>query len=191
MTSLRIYPRLRILLGAAAFLFTAQVMAAAPVVDAALPALSIDDKGELQIVGDEVEYTPWSTQNKAGQVHIIQYLAATKSASEIFKPLTDKLQTSFEPGTIEVTTVINLKAAMWGTSGFVASEVKKNKLEHPESAMVLDKKGTGASEWELGKKGPGLLIVNREGIVKFFATEALSPVDVDSVIALIKSLLEP
>ena len=163
-------------------------LAAAPVVDQPLSVLAIDDKGELTLEGDDVTYQPWRSDSHAGNVHVIQYLAATQSASEIYKPFTDRLETEVEPGAIQVTSVINLKAALWGTSGFVLSEVKKNKRKYPDSTMVMDKDGAGTKTWELGKKGSALIILDADGNVRFVATQALTDTQLDEAIALVKSL---
>lgn len=162
--------------------------AAKPVTDARLEPLAIDKHGALQLDGDKVTYSPWRSDAATDKVHVIQYLAATKSASEIYKPLTDALQTTFEPGTLLVTSIINLNAALWGTSGFVMSEVKKNKRKHPESIMVLDKAGQGAQQWELGKKGSALLIVDKTGVVKFFTTTDMDDTQLASTLALLKDI---
>ena len=85
-----------------------------------LPPLSISDRGELQYEDNEFSFTPWSTEQNPGKVHIVQYFSATKSASKIFKPFTDLLQETFGLGKYHVTTIVNLDAAMWGTTGFVS-----------------------------------------------------------------------
>lgn len=168
---------------------TTIALSASPAIDAALPAITIEKHGQLALEGDEITYTPWRSDTPSANVQVIQYLAATMSASEIYAPFTDRLQTDFEPGTLLVTSVINLDAALWGTSGLVMSEIKKNKRKHPESMMVLDKKGHGASEWELGKKGSALLILDTAGIVRFFSKASLSDAELESTLALVKSLL--
>lgn len=165
-----------------------QAMAGAPVVGAPLASLAIENHGELVLEGEDITYTAWRSDAPSEKVQVIQYLAATMKASKIYTPFTDALSAAYEPGTIQVTSIINLKAALWGTSGLVMSEIKKNKRKHPESIMVLDKKGHGASEWELGKKGSALLVVDPEGVVRFFNNAPLSDAQLESTLALVKSL---
>lgn len=169
-------------------LFSLQAVAGAPVVDAPLEPLSIAERGELLLDGDEITYTPWSSDTVSGKVHIIQYMAATKSASETYKPFTDLLASTFESGTLQVSSIINLKAAMWGTGGFVMSEVKKNKRAHPEATMVMDKKGAGTAAWDLDKKGSALVILNKAGTVVFYTNQGLEPGQEVELITLVKAL---
>lgn len=171
-----------------AMVFSPLSAAATPVVNAPLPPLEVGNHGELQLQGDDIIYLPWQANAAPDKVHVIQYLAATMSASKIYAPFTDQLQQEFEPGAVQVTSIINLNAALWGTSGLVMSEIKKNKRKHPESIMVLDKKGYGASEWGLGKKGSALLIIDKQGDVRFFSKAALSDAELESAVALVKSL---
>jgi YtfJ family uncharacterized protein len=146
----------------------------APAVDQALAAVVIEDRGELVLEQGEFSFRPWRSDANPGRVHVLQYFAGTKDASEMFEPFTDRLQESLDPGTYHVTTVINLAAALWGTSGFVVSEVKSSKREFPLATIVLDEEGIGASTWQLGKKGALLAIMDGLGQVRYLAREALS-----------------
>ena len=113
-------------------------LAEAPAVQSPLPPLSIADRGERKLVDNEFSFTPWGSEQNPGKVHIIQYFGGTKSDSKIFKPFTDLLRETFRTDTYHETTIINLDAAMWGTSGFVVAEVKESKRKFPLSTMVLD-----------------------------------------------------
>ena len=171
-------------------LFCSSVFAAAPTLDSPLPALNISERGELTMSGDDFNFTPWRFDAKLDKVQVIQYFGATMSDSKIFEPFTDQLQKSFAPGTLQVTTILNLDAAMWGTTGFVLSELEKNKRLHPESTMVVDDKGTGVVDWDLGETGSGLIITDAKGVVKYFTRKALSEEELAAAVALIKTNLE-
>jgi len=170
------------------FFGSLQAIAAKPVMNQPLAPLTIEDKGELLLEGDEVSYAPWRSNGHTGTVHVIQYLAATMSASEIYKPFTDRLESDVEPESLQVTSVINLKAALWGTSGLVMSEVTKHKRKYPDSTMVMDKNGAGTKAWELGKKGSALIILDTQGTVRFLATQALTETQVEEAITLVQQL---
>ena len=121
-------------------LFCIGSFAAAPTVDAPLSTLTIEERGELTMSGDDFKFIPWNSDKHLGQVQVIQYFGATMGDSKIFEPFTDLLQESLEPGTVQVTTVLNMDAAMWGTSGFVISELEKNKRLTPNppwSSMTM------------------------------------------------------
>ncbi len=155
-------------------LLPAAAFADSPALDRPLSPLVIADRGELVFDGDDFDYVPWRSDRHPGPVHVLQYFAGTKAASETFAPFTDHLQERLQPGSYHVTTVINLDAALWGTTGFVVSELKDNKRRYPDATMVLDAQGVGASTWQLGKKGALLAIMDADGTVRFLSREPLS-----------------
>lgn len=163
--------------------------AAAPSVGDPLPVLTISDRGELVMKGDEFNFVPWRSDTQTGRLFVLQYFGATFSNRDIFQPFTDLLQQSFEPGTVHVTTVLNLDAALWGTGGMVISELEKNKRAHPEATMVVDADGKGVGEWELGDAGTGLIIVNDKGVVTYFSRQALTDDEMQAAVELIRSEL--
>ena len=181
---------MRLLLTATLALTCAPIMAAQPALESQLPVLSLDEMGELTYQGDDFKFVPWSSADQPGTVHVIQYFNATMGDSETFKPLTDLLEKNFEPGTVHVTTILNLDAAMWGTSGLVVSELKKNKLKHPGATMVVDEEGDGVKLWGLGNDGAGLAITDEQGKVKYFTTEPLSPEEINATLALIRANID-
>ena len=72
-------------------------------------------------------------------------MAGRMSARGQTKPFTDTLESALPDKSFHITTVINLDDALWGTTGFVVSEVKSNKRKYPNATMVLDEQGTGLS----------------------------------------------
>lgn len=163
--------------------------AATPTGGEPLPPLDIDDRGELVIAGDDFEFVPWSSADGPDKVHVVQYFGAKMSHRDLFEPFTDALQQEMEPGTVHVTTVLNMDAAMWGTSGMVISELKKNKRRHPQTTMVADDDGAGVQAWELGDKGTGLIITDRRGIVRYFSRQPLDDEEVASTIDLVREIV--
>lgn len=180
----------RLITSMALTLVSSIALAGAPALDSPLPVLSITERGELTMTGEDFSFVPWSSDNNPGKIHVIQYFGANFGDRDVFKPFTDLLQTSLEPGTVHVSTILNLDAALWGTTGFVVSELKKNKKIHPLATMVLDEEGTGVLEWELGKAGTGLVVMDDKGIVKFFNRQTLSQEELASTLELIRSLAE-
>lgn len=171
-------------------LYLGSAVAAAPEVGSPLPELNVADRGELVITGDDkFEFVPWSSTSGPNAVHVVQYFGATLSDRDIFEPFTDLLQENFEDGTVHVTTVLNLDAAMWGTKGMVIKELKKNKQKHPGATMVADTEAVGVSTWELGKKGTALMIVDAAGTVLFFNRGALEEEQLAPAIELIRNNL--
>lgn len=164
--------------------------AGSPTLDAPLPLLNISDRGELLFKNDDFSFAPWRSDSGPDKMHVLQYFGGTMAASETFKPFTDTLQKTLQPGSYHVTTIINLDAAMWGTSGFVVSELKKNKRMHPNATMVLDEEGSGASLWKLGEEGAGLAIMDQQGKVKYFTREPMSAEEIQTNLELIRSSID-
>ncbi len=171
----------------ALYFTTALCLAQVPQAEAPLPPLRIDERGELLLEGDEFSYRPWNSADHPGKVHVIQMINGTMSDSKLFEPFTDRLQEELESGSYHVTTVINLDAALWGTSGFVISELKKNKRKYPLATMVVDDEGIGARQWQLGDNGAGLFVVDRAGVVRFLALDALGEDELRSAVELVRS----
>ncbi len=74
-----------------------------------LPTLSVEERGELVIDGDDVKFQPWQSGG-VGKVQVLQYIPATTGGSKIFEPVTDALRDALEPGSYHVTTVLNVDA---------------------------------------------------------------------------------
>ena len=165
-----------------------KALAATPTAGEPLPPLDIDDRGELVAAGDEFEFVPWSSADSPDTVHIIQYFGAKLSHRDLFSPFTDALEEHFEPGAIHVSSVLNMDAAMWGTTGMVLSELKKNKRRHPQATMVVDEEGVGVQGWDLGEDGTGLIITDARGVVRYFSRQPLDEKEVASTINLVREL---
>jgi len=170
------------------FLTSLHALAGAPSIGAPLPVLSVDDRGELTMSGEDFDFVPWTSQTNPGKIHVIQYFGANLGDRDVFAPFTDMLQAELEPGTVHVSTVLNLDAALWGTTGFVLSELEKNKKQHPEATMVLDEEGDGVSAWDLGDDGTGLIVMDNKGVVKYFKRSSLNEEERASTLELIRSL---
>ncbi len=177
----------RTILAVASIVFlSTTALAESPSLNKLLPVLSIADRGELLLQDNNYSYRSWSSQANLGEVHVLQYFAGTSSGSKIFEPFTDSLQKEFPQRGYHVTTVINLDAAMWGTGGFVTGEVKSSKKKYPDSTMVLDEEGVGAANWELGKKGAVLVVMDRAGSIIYLSFTAMSEEDIAATINLLR-----
>lgn len=170
------------------FASTALASGQAPTLQQPLPYLSIEDRGELVLDDGSFSFRPWSTDNAPDKVHVLQYFGGTMADSKVFEPFTDRLQEGLEPDSYHVTTIINLDAAVWGTTGFVVSEVKSSKRKYPLATIVLDEEGSGARQWQLGDRGVGLAILDRAGKLLYFTRTALSESEMQDAFELVRSL---
>lgn len=175
-----------LLLAISLTLVAAASLAQQPSLNEPLPELMIDDKGELLLAGGEFSYGSWTSRGNRGEVRVVQYIPGTLGGKKLFKPFTDMLKVEFPGGSLDVTTIINMDDAMWGTSGMINSQIQTNKEEFPESTFVLDKSGVGKKNWALGKKGAVLAVIDKSGSVVYLTLEAISEQDAVSAIAIVK-----
>ena len=156
-----------------------------------LADLSITDKGELLLSDGDVKYKPWNYPQQPGKVHVLQYMAATQSASKINKPFRKKMTTVLpQGGEFLSTTILNLDEAMWGTSGMVVSKLKSSKMEFPNATMVVDEKGEGLTKWQLEKENSAVIVTDSAGVVRYFKQGAMSEAEIDSTLALINQFID-
>lgn len=167
-------------------LIAAASSAQQPSLNETLPELTIDDKGELLLKGGEFSYGSWTAGGNRGEVQVLQYIPGTLGGKKLFKSFTDMLKVEFPTGSLQVTTIINMDDAMWGTSGMINSEIQTNKEKFPSSTFVLDKEGIGNKVWELGKKGAVLAVIDKTGSVIYLTREAISEQGVIAAMAIVK-----
>lgn len=152
-----------------------------------IPSLSITQKGELVLENNKIVYQRWNTDSLNGKVHILQYLAGRMSASKVNKPFTDKLDTlTLSLDHHHVTTIINLSDTFFATSGFVNRELQSNKKQYPQSSIVADKNGSGASTWDLKPESSAIFILSPKGTVLFFKDGALTQQEIEEVVTLMQ-----
>ncbi|MEP1471813.1 MAG: YtfJ family protein [Halieaceae bacterium] len=180
--SSRFFPAL-ILLLSLSMQSTAQTLAAT----SPLPPVTIVEKGEVLLDGEEFSYGPWNSDNSPGKVHVLQYFAGTMRASKLFEPFTDKLKAELDYTKFHITTIVNLDASLWGTTGFVVAEVKASKKKYPKATIVLDAEGIGAEIWELGKKGAVLAVLDKDGVVQYLTRSSMSAEEMESTLALVRA----
>jgi uncharacterized protein len=154
-----------------------------------LPDLSIDDKGELILSGDDVDYRSWSYPQQPGKVHIVQYMAATKSAGDMNKAFRDRFDTDLPKNSFRTTTILNLDDALWGTGGFVIGELKSNKRKFPEAVMVVDEEGAGVKQWQLQNDTAAVVILDSQGTVRYVKQGKMSAAEIESTLELILAVI--
>jgi YtfJ family uncharacterized protein len=179
----------RVYLLFAAFLFSTALQAQGLQVGGIVPDLEISELGEIRLQEEEFSYQTWAFPQDLGRLHVVQYVAATMAASKLNEPFTDSLSEHLAGGNFTVTTVVNMDDAMWGTSGFVVSEVKKNKKRYPDSTMVLDKEGVGRQAWQLERKSSAIVIVDASGRIQYLKEGAMDDDEIESALELMRAQL--
>ena len=152
-----------------------------------LPALLIEDQGELLLAEGRSHFQPWHSDSGLGQAQVIQYMAARVSTSKLNEPLTDALkEAGFAPGQLRVTTILNLADAAWGTRGFVLGELESNKKKHPDAVLVADESGAGLSHWQLAAKNSAIAVIAPDGAIALFHEGPMDKAGIDQVLGMIQ-----
>jgi hypothetical protein len=152
-----------------------------------LPPVRIDSPGELRLEGERIAFAPWDTAALAGRLHIVQYLAARKSSQDLIQPFNDRLKASGIPlERYHLTTIVNLDDAMFGTRGFVMSELEDNKRRYFRSTIVADDAGAGRTAWGLAEKSSAVLVLDPGGRVLFFREGAMSEDEIERILSLLR-----
>ena len=153
-----------------------------------LPPLRIESPGEILLENDRFAYVPWDSSVLAGKRQVLQYLAARMAARDLNRPFTDRLERSGIPlETYHVTTIVNLDDALFGTRGFVVSELERNKRKYSLSTIVADADGTGRTAWGLKPKSSAILILDAAGRVLFFRDGAMSEQEIEQALELLRA----
>ena len=166
-------------------LVSLQALALAP--GEPLPVVRIEAPGELRLAGETLEFAPWESTALSGKVHIVQYLAARMSARDLNRPFTDRLKQSGIPlSRYQLTTIVNLDDAMFGTRALVMSELERNKRRYFRSTIVADAEGAGRRAWGLVEKSSAVLVLDAAGRLVFMREGAMSEAEIEQVLALVR-----
>lgn len=153
--------------------------------------VEISDRGELIITGDEISYHPWSSQQLAGKVRIVQYIAGRKSAKKKNSLLIKAVKAAaFPAGRFQPTTIVNSDDEFPGSGFFVRTKTEKNKWRYPWAQFVIDSNGTGRKTWDLKEGGSAIIVLDREGRVQWAKDGALTPDQVCQVLSLVRKLID-
>lgn len=159
------------------------------VLNKALPDVVVQDKGELVLKGDSIQYKVWESKSLPGKVRILQHIAGRKSVKAKNQPLMDKIVAEhFDESKYQTTNIINVDDAIMGTGLFVRGETKKAKKEHPKSQVVMDNEGVVQKAWDLKKQESLIVVLDKAGKVRFVHEGKLNNAQMQQVIGLAKKL---
>ncbi|MGY5450706.1 YtfJ family protein [Agarivorans sp. MS3-6] len=153
-----------------------------------LPAITIENTGELLLDKDDISYQKWSSEQLTGKVRLLQVMAGRSSAKELNAPMIEAVkQAKFAETAYQTVTIVNLDDAIFGTSSFVKNKLKKNKKDFPQASFVLDKKGKLFDLWKVQPKSSAIILLDVNGQVLFAKDGALNEQDINQVIHLIET----
>ncbi|KOC90724.1 hypothetical protein NG42_08335 [Winslowiella iniecta] len=153
--------------------------------------VGIADKGELVWQQDQFSYKNWNSAQLSGKVRVIQHIAGRSSAKEKNAALIEAIKAAQLPhDRYQTTTVVNTDDAIPGTGMFVRSSIESNKKQYPWSQFIVDSKGAAKQAWQLANGGSAVVVLDKQGAVRFAKDGALTQDEVKQVIALLHNLLK-
>jgi len=156
-----------------------------------VPAVGVEDKGELIYSNGEFSYSNWNSAKLPGKVRIVQHMAGRTSAKAMNASLIDAIrQDNLPRDRYQTTTIINTDDAIMGTGMFVRSSIESGKKEFPWSQIVVDSNGAVLKAWRLESKSSAIIVLDKGGVVRYAQEGALSPEEVHKVIEIVNQLVK-
>ncbi|HEY4466385.1 MAG TPA: YtfJ family protein [Klebsiella sp.] len=151
----------------------------------------IADRGELLLRNGDFSYRPWNSAELAGKVRVIQYIAGRTSAKKKNSLLINAVKEANLPGDrFQPTTIVNTDDAIPGSGFFVRGKIEKNKRHYPWAQFIVDSDGLGRRAWRLPEESSTIVVLDKVGRVQWAKDGALTPQEVDQVIALLRTLID-
>ncbi|MFD1805410.1 YtfJ family protein [Pasteurella oralis] len=176
-------------LGLATMLFVPSLFAHNIQLNMHLPVVNVATDGELMLQGEQVNYQAWNSANLAGKVRIVHHFAGRSSVKEKNEPLMAAIKAAqLSAEKYQTTTIINADDTVFGTGGFVKSSAEKGKKSNARSQVVLDQQSAVKNAWNLKEKESLIVVLDKNGKVKFVNEGALSAQQVQDVISLVTEL---
>lgn len=156
-----------------------------------LPAVGVDDKGELNYINNDFSYSRWNSAKLQGKVRLVQHMAGRSSAKALNAPLIDAIRGANLPRDhYQTTTIINTDDAIIGTGMFVRSSIEDGKMEFPWSQVIVDSNGAVKKAWQLASKSSAVVVLDKNGVIKFAKEGALNQTEIKQVIDLLHQLVK-
>lgn len=158
-----------------------------------LPAITINDKGELlyDTANDKFSYQNWNSGLLTGKVRTVQHIAGRSKAKEMNAPLIEAIKLAkFPQASYQTTTIINTDDAVFGTGPFVRGSVEDSKKAFPWSQFIVDAEGAALKGWGFEKESSAIVVLDKQGKVRFVKEGVLSGAEITSAINLINDLIK-
>ncbi|SFN04454.1 hypothetical protein SAMN05216516_10265 [Izhakiella capsodis] len=156
-----------------------------------VPDIGINDKGELILTADKFSYQNWNSARLPGKVRVIQHIAGRSSSKEMNAALIESIKAAKLPhARYQTTTIVNTDDAIPGTAMFVRSNIESNKKLYPWSQFIVDSNGIAKKAWQLQSDGSAIVVLDKQGRVRFAKDGTLTLDETHQVITLVKFLLK-
>ena len=158
-----------------------------------VPAVGVNDKGELVYQQDEdkFSYKSWNSAQLSGKVRVILHIAGRSSAKEQNAALIEAIKAAHLPhDRYQTTTIVNTDDAIPGTGMFVRSSLESNKQQFPWSQFIVDSNGSARQAWPLEKGGSAIVVLDNTAHVRYVKDGPLTQDEVQQAMKLIHELLQ-
>lgn len=146
--------------------------------------------GEVLLNGGKVQYQTWNSNSLNGKVRVVQHMAGRISVKSMNDPLMDKIKTAnFPHDKYQTTTIVNTADATLGMSSMAKSKTESGKKEFPYTMVVVDDNGKVKQRWQLQPENSLIMVLDKQGIVRFAKEGKLSDAENQQVIKLVSELI--
>ncbi|EOC0586333.1 YtfJ family protein [Cronobacter sakazakii] len=152
--------------------------------------VGVAERGELTLNQGEIDYRDWNSARLSGKVGLVLHVAGRLSAKDLNKGISDAIAAAQLPADkFQATTIINTDDAIPGSAIFVRSSLESTKKAYPSSVFVLDGQGAVQRAWRLQPGGSAVVVLDKDGRIRFAKDGALTQDEVRQVMTLLRSLL--
>ncbi|MBJ3815721.1 YtfJ family protein [Shimwellia pseudoproteus] len=181
---------LRKLLAIPLMLFPLLASAHNLVVGQRVAPISITDRGEMLMNGDDFSYRPWKSAQLEGKIRVVQYIAGRTSAKKKNSLLIKAIKAAdFPLDRFQPTTIVNTDDEIPGSGFFVRGKLEKNKRKYPWAQFIVDSNGLGRKAWQLKEESSTILVLDKDGRVQWAKDGALTTDEVYNVLAMVHDML--
>ncbi|EPI8974286.1 YtfJ family protein [Escherichia albertii] len=155
-----------------------------------VPPIGITDRGELVLDKAQFSYKTWNSAQLAGKVRVLQHIAGRTSAKEKNAALIEAIKSAkFPHDRYQTTTIVNTDDAIPGSGMFVRNSLESNKKRYPWSQFIVDSDGVARSAWQLNEGSSAIVVLDKDGRVRWAKDRALTQQEVQQVMDLLHKLL--
>ncbi|ELY6275326.1 MULTISPECIES: YtfJ family protein [Cronobacter] len=152
--------------------------------------VGVAERGELTLRQGEIGYRDWNSARLSGKVGVVLHVAGRLSAKDLNKGISDAIAAARLPADkFQATTIINTDDAIPGSAIFVRRSLESTKKAYPASVFVLDSTGAAQRAWRLQQGGSAVVVLDKEGRIRFAKDGALTADEVRQVMTLLHTLL--
>jgi YtfJ family uncharacterized protein len=129
-----------------------------------LAEVSLDECGEITLVGSKLGYRPWRA---GGEPQLIHFMAGRPSLAAHNAPVMGDVLRDRPAILPFAMTVVDLDDAIWGTRPLVKAGIEYNKRKRPRVRVVVDCVGALAKRWKLPAASSALILLDADRRVRF------------------------